>query len=86
MSFGMTLLTSPTTPEIRDREDRSLLVLVDGDDVLRALHPDHVLGGPRDPGRDVDRRLDGLAGLADLMGVGHPARVDDRPGGSWRAL
>src|ERR1700722_4796633 len=33
--------------EVGDREDRGLLVLVDGDDVLGALHPHQVLGGAR---------------------------------------
>src|SRR5271166_3440950 len=52
--------------QVGDGEDRSLPVLVDGDDVLGALHTDHVLSRPRDPARDVDRRLHRLAGLADL--------------------
>ena len=72
--------------EVGDREDRRLLVLVDGDDVLRALHAHHVLGGAGDAGGDVDGRLHDLAGLADLVAVGHPAGVDDGPRRAGRAL
>ena len=32
-----------------------------------------------DPEREVELRLDDLAGLADLLGVRDPARVDGRP-------
>src|SRR5262249_53764867 len=63
--------------EVADREDRGFGVLVDGDDVLRALHADHVLRRAGDAGRDVHVGLDDLAGLTDLVRVGHPARVDD---------
>src|SRR4029450_9545963 len=72
--------------EVGDREDRSFLVLVDSDDVLRALHPDHVLRGTRDASRDVDRRLHDLAGLTDLIRVRHPSGVDDRTRRARRAL
>ena len=80
MSLGRTLCTSPTMPRSAIAEDRRLLVLVDGDDVLRALHAHHVLGRAGDAGGDVDVRLHDLAGLADLVAVRHPAGVDDRPG------
>ena len=64
--------------EIGNSEDGCFFVLVDGDDVFRPLHPDHVLGGSRDAGGDVDLGLHRLARLADLVGVGHPSGVDDR--------
>src|SRR5436189_6478819 len=67
--------------EIGELEDRRVRVLVDGEDVLRALHPDLVLNRARDPCRKVELRRNGLAGLADLGRVGVPAGVDDRPGG-----
>ena len=54
--------------------------------VLRALHADHVLGGAGDADGDVDVGLDDLAGLADLVAVGHPAGVDDGPRGARRTL
>ena len=38
MSLGTTLWTSPTMPRSANAEDRRLRVLVDGDDVVRALH------------------------------------------------
>jgi hypothetical protein len=66
--------------KIGDREDGSLGVLVDGDDVLCPFHPDHVLGGPGDSGGQVDGWFDGLGCLADLMGVGDPSGVDDGSG------
>src|SRR6185437_6770292 len=73
-------------PEVRYREDGSLLVLVDGDDVLGALHAHQVLGGTRDPTGHVDRRLHRLAGLADLVRVRHPAGVDDGAAGTGGAV
>ena len=48
--------------------------------------PDQVLGGARDPAGHVDGRLHGLAGLADLVRVGHPAGVDDGPAGAGGAV
>ena len=63
--------------EVGHREDRRLGILVDGDDVLRALHAHQVLGGAGDARGDVHRRLHDLAGLAHLVRVGHPAGVDD---------
>src|ERR1039458_6927564 len=63
--------------EVGDREDGSLRVLVDRDDVLRVLHAHHVQGRPGNPAGDVHHRLHRLAGLTNLEGVRHPARVDD---------
>src|SRR5438132_12376400 len=54
---------------IGDLEDRRLLVLVDGDDDLRVLHPGEVLDGTRDADRDIELGGDDLAGLADLIVV-----------------
>ena len=59
-------------------EDRRLGVGVDGDDRPGRLHPGEVLHGTGDAEREVDLRLDGLAGLTDLAGGGHPAGVDER--------
>ena len=64
--------------QVSNTEDRRFLVFVDRDDVLRALHTHHVLGGTRDASSDVHGRLDDLAGLADLVAVRDPAGVDDR--------
>src|SRR3954447_16850403 len=64
--------------EVGELEDRRVLVLVDRDDVLRGLHTDLVLDRARDAEREVELRCDRLTGLADLRGVGVPARVDDR--------
>src|ERR1700689_5398874 len=67
--------------EVGEFEDRRVRVLVDRDDVLRALHPDLVLDRARDAGGEVQLRRDRLAGLADLRRVRVPAGVDDRAGG-----
>src|SRR5215204_661296 len=64
--------------EVGELEDRRVRVLVDRDDVLGALHPDLVLDRAGDARGEVELRRDGLAGLADLGGVGVPARGDDR--------
>src|SRR2546423_5629454 len=65
--------------QVGDREDRGVLVLVDGDDVLGTLHANQVLRRTGDAGGDVDVGLDDLARLTHLVGVGHPTGVDDRP-------
>src|SRR5262249_30669997 len=66
--------------EIRELEDWRVGVLVDGEDVLRVLHPDLVLDRPGDTGGQVQLRRDRLAGLADLGRVGVPPGVDDGAG------
>src|SRR5437588_6735020 len=70
--------------QVGDGEDGGLAVLVDGDDVLGSLHPHHVLGGAGDAAGDVHGGFDGFAGLADLVGVGDPAGVDDGARGPGR--
>src|SRR6478672_13437406 len=62
--------------EVGELEDRGLGVLVDGHDGLRGLHAGAVLDRTGDADGDVELRRDGLAGLADLERVRHPARVD----------
>src|SRR5260370_23557581 len=61
---------------IGDLEDRRLLVLVDGDDDLRILHPGEMLDGARDTDRDVEIGSDDLAGLPDLVVVRDEAGID----------
>src|SRR5712692_5116142 len=63
--------------EVGHLHDRSLRVLVDGDDHLGRLHTDRVLHGPGYANRDVNARAHGLAGLADLHRVRHPAGIDN---------
>src|SRR6185295_13298812 len=60
---------------VGDLEDRRLRILVDRDDDLRRLHAREVLDRARDADRDVELRADGLARLADLLGVRTPAGV-----------
>src|SRR5687767_15369326 len=43
-------------PEVAELEDRRVLVLVDREDVLRALHPDLVLDRAGDPDREIELR------------------------------
>src|SRR4051812_2777690 len=63
--------------EVRELEDRRVLVLVDCDDVLRGLHAHLVLDRSGDASREVELGRDRLAGLPDLRRVRVPARVDD---------
>src|SRR4029079_12657206 len=46
---------------------------------------DLVLDGAADAERQIELRLDDLAGLPALLGVGDPARIDGGPGGADRA-
>ena len=67
---------------VGDFEDGGFGVAVDGDDGLALVHAGEMLDGAGDADGDVELGLDGLAGLADLLGVGAPAGVDDGAGGS----
>src|SRR5260370_15131763 len=61
--------------QIAEAEDWRIFVLVDGDDETGGAHAGPILPRAGDAARDVDRRLDRLAGLAHLMRLGHPAAV-----------
>src|SRR5437016_10779954 len=74
--LGQDLVQVPDDAEVRELEDRRVLVLVDRDDVLRRLHADLVLDRAGDAGSEVELRGDRLAGLADLRGVRIPAGID----------
>src|SRR6266446_638705 len=71
--------------EVGHLHDRSLGVLVDGDDHLGGLHPHRVLHGAGDADRDVDARPHGLACLANLHRIRHPAGVDNGTAGAHGA-
>src|SRR5436189_4304198 len=66
--------------EIGELEDRGVRVLVDGEDVLRALHPDLVLDRAGDARGQIELRRHGLPGLPDLGRVRVPAGVDNGAG------
>src|SRR5258706_7229309 len=66
--------------EVGELGDRRVGVAIDGHDRAGRLHPDLVLDRAGDPEREIERGLDDLAGLADLLGVRDPARVDRGPG------
>ena len=71
--------------EVAELEDRGVLVLVDRQDVLRALHPDLVLDRAGDPERQVQVRRNGLARLPDLGGVRYqPASTTARVAATGR--
>ena len=76
--------SSGTTEQIADEavvgdaEDRRFRVLVDRDDHLASPSCPPVLDRAGDADRDVQLRRDDLAGLADLIVVGHEARVHRR--------
>ena len=67
---------------VGDLEDGGFGVAVDGDDGFALVHAGEMLDGAGDADGDVELGLDGLAGLADLFGVGAPAGVDDGAGGA----
>ncbi len=77
-SAGADLEQVADDEEVGEFGDRGVGVAVDGDDRLGRLHPDLVLDRAADPEREVQLRLDDLAGLADLLGVRDPAGVDGR--------
>src|SRR3954447_16435183 len=79
--LGHDLVEVADDPEVGELEDRGVGVLVDRHDVLRGLHPDLVLDRAGDAGGEIQLGRHGLARLADLGGVGVPARVDHRAGG-----
>ncbi len=60
-------------------EDGRLGIGVDGDDALRVLHSFPMLRRAADAEGEIDPRLDGHAGLADLAAQRQPALVDHRP-------
>ena len=64
---------------IGDLEDRRIGILVDGDDDFRLLHPGKVLDGAGNTDGDVKLRGDDLAGLTDLIVIGHKAGIDGCP-------
>ncbi len=65
--------------DIREVGDGSVRVAVDRHDRARGLHADLVLDRAADAEREIELWLHDLAGLADLLAVRDPARVDGRP-------
>src|SRR6201991_4387546 len=63
-------------------EDRGFLVLVDRDDHLAVLHAGEMLDRAGDADGDVEVRRHDLAGLADLVVVGHEAGIHRRARGA----
>ena len=75
-SSGTSLEQVADQAVIGDLEDRRFFVLVDGDDHLAVLHAGEMLDGAGDADGDIEFGRDDLAGLADLVVVGHEAGVD----------
>ena len=63
----------------------ALSFLLDGDDGLGVLHTGHMLDGAGDAQGHIDARMHGLAGLADLMIGGQPARIGHSAGSAHDA-
>ena len=66
--------------EVRDREDRRILIFIDSDNMLGAFHAHGMLNRAADATGDVKGRLDRLAGLPDLVLVWVEAGVGGRAG------
>jgi hypothetical protein len=63
--------------KVGNREDRCMLIFIDGHDILGAFHACQVLNGPADTTGDVESWFNRLAGLPNLVAIGQPARIDD---------
>ena len=72
--------------EVCDLENWRVRILVDGNDVLRALHTDHVLRRTGDAARHVDKGLHGFSGLAHLVRIRNPTSIDDGAARARRAV
>ena len=57
-------------------EDRRFRVLVDGDNNIRGRHAGQMLDLAADAAGKINFRTHGLAGLADLVGIRNPTRVN----------
>src|SRR6185369_13339396 len=78
VEFGQNLEQIADQAVIGDLENRRFLVLVDRDDDLRVLHAGEMLDRTGNADREVQLRRDDLAGLADLVVVGHEPGIDCR--------
>ena len=67
-------------------EDRGLFVLVDGGDHLGILHTGQMLDGAGNAHRKVKIGRHHLAGLADLIIIGHIARIHRGAAGAHRRM
>src|SRR5579863_3277303 len=63
--------------QVGNREDRRVLIFIDGDDVFGTFHAREMLDSAADADGHVERGLDGLARLPDLVAVGQPTGIDD---------
>ncbi len=75
ISFGTMANEVSDHEQVRELADRRVGILVDGDHVLRGLHPDAVLDGAGDPAADVERWFHNLASLTDLELIWDPSGV-----------
>src|SRR5215210_1387400 len=71
-------------PIVGHLEDRSLPVLVDGDDCPRRAHAGEMLDRSGDAERYVQIRTDDASRLPDLIAVRPPSIVAHRPGATHR--
>src|ERR1700691_186070 len=82
--FGQSRIEISDQAVVGYLEDRRLLVLVDGHDDLRILHPRQMLDRARDADGNIEVRRHHLAGLADLPVIGCITGVDRGAGGAHR--
>src|SRR4029453_11975861 len=80
--LGHDLEEIPHDAVVGNLEDRGFLVLVDRNDGLAVLHAGEMLDRAGDADGDIEVRRHHLAGLADLVVVGHVARVDGGAAGA----
>ena len=84
--FGDRLKQIGDQPIVGNLKDRRLRILVDGDDHLAVFHSRQVLDRAGNSDRDIEVRRDDLAGLPDLVVVGHEAGIHRGAGGADRGI
>ena len=82
---GADIIQVADNAQVGHAEDGSLGVLVDADDEVGGAHAGQVLDSAGDAAGNIQLGADGLAGLANLMGVGDPASVNGSTGGADNA-
>ena len=80
--FGNDLVEISADADMRHVENRSGIILIDGDDMLAGIHAGCELNGAGNAAGDQQLGLDGPAGQADLPGGRGPSLFDKGPGNS----
>ena len=66
--------------KICNREDRSVLIFINGDDIFGAFHACNMLNSTADTGSNVEAWFYRLACLSDLIAIRQPASINNGTG------